>query len=272
MWGLAVLTAAALVLPSVASAPAASNKITAPYTGSTVTSSTRIVVVGCTHYSLAKSRWNLTTGIGGFSARATASSCPSTTGASNTSSVTINGVTTFRVPLSIPSTPPGPATITANMTWNGSATNRTAVLWNCPPAARLTSHTGFNLEDCNAAVNDRFNATAMLIDTTTNRPVSQGLDSYGYSQNLEIYSQDFCYWYGCGWSNYSMAFNLGVPSTTQAWVLHLNPVPNNNYALEITVQSFVIVTLAGFTNSTMLGALNYGTQGHEWSLNSIVVT
>jgi len=271
---LAALSAATLLLPSVASAPTGSSVYSAPYGTATVVSATHHTASGCTHLSLADSRWNASTGLGGFSARATSTSCAANaTGAVNTSSVAVNAMSTVTLTIARPAGAKGAMSVVVNVSVNGTALDRTTIRWNCPAASRVgVTGYAFVLSACNANSAARFTLGVELEDLTSHMVVAYGSRNLGYTESGIGYSDDYCYAYGCYWSNYSYQFSSGNLTQRQSFVVTINPNPSDVYAVVLVAQTAVATTVNGFGGTTVTQSLNVGTQGSGWSLDRVTVT
>jgi hypothetical protein len=268
--GLLLLVAA--VVPSLASGPPPTGvTYVAPYAGTTVANATTITKVGCYHDFLTLPYWNATTGYGGFATKDNASSCPGWAwNSTNSSAYIVTGITSILLPISTSSFP-GPITVMTNMTVNGTSSNHTKVRWTCAPTPRNAT-TGIGSQQCSAYSQMRFNVTVSLIDTTTGRSSARGISLYNFQEDGNLYSQDNCFGYGCYWSNYSYAFNLGNLTNKVSGSFTSTTIPSHHYEIQVFVSSFVSVQVVGFVHSKDLAALNVGTKGNYWELDSVRVS
>lgn len=275
LWASAVLVPTLLLfgtlLPPVASSPTALAVFSAPYVGATTGSWTKHYQGGCSHVSLADARWNATSGYGGFSTRATLLSCAPVNGTIPGSSFFEQAMTTLKFPIPLPAKP-GIVTVVTNVTFNGTSGNRTAVQWNCPATPWNPNASGLYFNECLAIGRVDLNSSISIVDTSTHSVVAQLFGAESLEQRSTTYSVDNCYPYGCYWSNYSFAFTTGNLSHASSTTLKFTPMAAHSYAVVVNVGLMLTMTLVGFAKSNLVEAVNLGTQGHSWSLDSVSVS
>jgi hypothetical protein len=270
--GWTIASAAAILL--LICAPAESGPtptLTAPYLTGVVHSFTHQSSIGCANLSVAKSKFNLTSGVGGFSARAGAATCPKGSGGASTSSYALaEGSSEVGFPISPPASGIAPSSIRVNATFHLTASANSTVVWKCPAAHRNRS-TGAGSSNCIASSLEVLNISVVLQDLTRFTRVPSSNPFSGFNAYSSTYSDDFCFSYGCYWSNYSYAYSSGLLGGNFSWWINTTLNSADKYNVVVTVGATVGVALQGFPRSHIDAALNFGTKGNDWNLTSISV-
>jgi hypothetical protein len=160
--------------------------------------------------------------------------------------------------------------IRVNASLAAFASNNVYVQWRCP-ADRPNVTTGMGTSSCQGSASVTLNLTVLLYDLTTNVRVQSSNAVIGYSSSTTVYSDDFCFPYGCYWSNYSFSYASGTLGGNLSWWINTTMNSGDAYEVLTSVSGTVGVTMQGFPGSNAVAALNYGTKGNEWNLTSIQV-
>jgi hypothetical protein len=257
------------------SAPGGSSSVVprtfkAPYSITSVLSTTNPALSGCGKLHDVPAVFNVTTGIGNFSAKASATSCEKKRGGPSVESAAGAAAQTYLIlPVGSPLTGVATVALRVNMTLRATTSNNFSIDWKCPPAHRNRTARGLVSSDCTASSAVLLTLRVVVLDMTTYGQILPANMVIGYSEVTTIYADDNCYSYGCWWSNYSYSYSSGTLAGNLSWFFNTSLISSNNYSVAVTVGTNVNVEVQGFPKSEITAAFNDGTKGNYWNLTSI---
>ena len=270
-----VLPITFLVLGSILSPPAgAALPVTflPPYGGAHVNHLALPTAHGCATVGADRARANASQGKGAIVERVDAHTCgPNNGGAFNASYAQATMQVTLTIPVGSPTTSAGPVSVRVDVGLSGTTNNSSKVRWNCPPAVYNASQR-YGFSGCTAAYTAVFAASVSLLDNSNGSLVVSSTPFAGLSLNNLRYSDDYCYAYGCAWSNYSFAYSYGQLSGNYSWWVNTTLNPAHYYTVVFHMLCFISAAVVGFPGSYSRETMEIGTSHHHWHVSSIVIS